>query len=133
MPKAPKSNPKAFYNYANSKLKTKSGIGNLEADKGKVTSDKGKAQTLNDFFTSMFTREDTQDIPDLGINGEIKVPLQDLHVTSDDVRKKLEKLAPSKSPGPDQMHPRLLKELSSVIAAPLAQIMNKSISEGYLS
>ena len=36
--------------------------------------------------------------------------------------KKLEELNSNKSQGPDEIHPRLLKELSSVIAEPLATL-----------
>ena len=100
-----KTNPKSFYKYANSKLKTRSGIGNLDTANGKVSSDKDKAQALNEFFTSVFTREDTSSIPDPKLEHAIKVPLEDLHITADDVKKKLDKLNPNKSPGPHEMHP----------------------------
>ena len=43
---------------------------------------------------------------------------------------KLLKLNPYKAPGPDGMHPRVLKETADVISAPLAQIFTKSIKEG---
>ena len=45
---------------------------------------------------------------------------------------KLDKLNSTKSPGPDGIHPRVLKELTSVVSDPLADIMNESISEGIL-
>ena len=36
----------------------------------------------------------------------------------------------SKSPGPDNFHPRVLKELKSVLSAPLSIIYNTSITSG---
>ena len=84
--KESKNNPKAFYQYANSRLKTRTGIGNLDTAQGKVSSDKEKAQTLNEFFTSVFTRENTDDIPDLEPEREIQVPLDDLKIDSSDIR-----------------------------------------------
>ena len=41
----------------------------------------------------------------------------------------LEYLNPHKSPGPDGLHPRVLKELSNEISKPLAIIMQKSLDE----
>ena len=51
-----KKNPKAFYAYARSKLRTKEGVADLEDKDGEpVTSDRDKASMLNDFFCSVFT------------------------------------------------------------------------------
>ena len=47
----------------------------------------------------------------------------------DKIKKKLDNLNPCKSPGPDEFHPRILKELS----LPLSLIFSKSLSEGELS
>ena len=93
--KESKSNPKAFYKYANEKLKTKSGIGNLETKDGKVITDKGKAEALNKFFTSVFTREDTDHIPECK-QEEIRVPLEDLIITKEDVKIKTRQVQPHK-------------------------------------
>ena len=38
------------------------------------------------------------------------------------VKKKLDSLKINKSPGPDKLHPRLLKELSEVLSYPLSLI-----------
>ena len=44
--------------------------------------------------------------------------------------KKLKKLNPSKSPGPDGLHPKVLKEAAEALAEQLAVIFNKTIEEG---
>ena len=60
-----KGNPGAFYRYVNSKIKTRSGIANLNKDNGtKTTTDKEKAELLNNFFHSVFTTEDPGPLPD---------------------------------------------------------------------
>ena len=45
------------------------------------------------------------------------------------MKERLESLNPHKSPGPDGLHPRVLKELSNEISKPLAIIMQKSLDE----
>ena len=124
-----KNNPKAFYKYVNSKLKTRAGVANLVTPEGTASSDTEKAQALNTFFVSVFTQE-TPDIPDFQPSKKIAHPMADPIITAQEVVKKLSKLKPNKSPGPDGMHPRLLKEIGTSIAEPLSIIMNKSIEEG---
>lgn len=56
-----KSNCKSFWKYVNSKLKTRQGIGNLLKSDGSLTiNDTEKAEVLNNFFSSVFTR--TEDL-----------------------------------------------------------------------
>ena len=50
-----KKNPKAFYKYVNSKVKTRCSVGNLTSEKGEILSeDSQKAQAFNDLFASSF-------------------------------------------------------------------------------
>ena len=46
--------------------------------------------------------------------------------------KQLENLKVNKSPGPDCLHPRLLKELSSELKGPLTILFKRSLGEGLL-
>ena len=48
------------------------------------------------------------------------------------VEKHLKDLKVSKTPGPDGIHPPVLKELASVLAIPLAKIFQTSIDTGYV-
>ena len=127
-----KDNPKAVFSYAKKKMKTKSGIADLiKSDNTMASSSKDKANVLNDFFSSVFTREDRSYIPDFP-RASYNVPIADMSVTIEDVRKNLDALNPNKAIGPDEIRPRLLKELAAVLAGPIAIIMNKSIQEGNL-
>ena len=56
--------------------------------------------------------------------------LLDIVIKKDMVQQKLEELNCNKRPGPDEIHPRLLKELSSVIAEPLAKLFQNSLVQG---
>ena len=67
--------------------------------------------------------------PDLKRVGE---ELSNISITEEEVLEKLKKLNPSKSPGPDGMHPRVLKETADAIAKPLTIIFNMSLQEGRL-
>ena len=50
-------NPKAFYAYANSKMKTKEGVADLLDEEGKtITNNKEKANILNNFFLQCIYR-----------------------------------------------------------------------------
>ena len=127
-----KVNPKAFYAYVNKKLKTRIGVPDLIDKNGKkATTDKEKANTLNNFFCSVFTKENTEDIPNCDPK-DVKSELTDMSITKDTVLKKLKQLDPTKSPGPDGFHSRVLKELADELAEPLAMIFNKSLEEGSL-
>ena len=53
-------------------------------------------------------------------------------IPADKIKKKLDNLNPYKSPGPDELHPRILKELSNELSLPLSLIFSKSFSEGEL-
>jgi len=53
-----KSSPKAFWYYVNSKLKTRPSVESLKlADGGEAATDQEKANTLNSYFSSVFTNE----------------------------------------------------------------------------
>jgi hypothetical protein len=127
-----KKDPKSFWKYANSKLKTRSKISKLLKSDGTYTeTPEEQAQVLNDFFSSVFTKEDLVNIPSLDdrYSGD---PLENMYITSDMVLKKLKKLKIHKSAGPDGLHPRILRETAEVICIPLATIFNKSLQESIL-
>jgi hypothetical protein len=60
-----KKNPKTFFLYASSKCKSKDSISDLKVDQRKISSDEGKANVLNQFFSSVFIDEDLNSIPDI--------------------------------------------------------------------
>ena len=128
--KMKKGDAKPLYKYANSKLKTRCRISQLRQSNGSMTkNDKEKAETLNDFFSSVFTEEDTTNTPDMNTvhDGD---PIEKVKVNEDMVRKRIKKLKANKSAGPDGLHPKFLKEISDVICQPLAILYNKSLTEG---
>ena len=59
-------------------------------------------------------------------------PVSKLIVSTDEVLRRLRSLSVSKSMGPDNCHPRLLKETAESIKEPLQVIFNKTFKEGTL-
>ena len=70
---------------------------------------------LNTFFTSVFTKEDTTNIPQpvRVCQGE---PMSPINVERDDVKVKISKLKLNSAPGPDKFSPRTLRELEDEIS-----------------
>jgi len=59
--------------------------------------------------------------------------MRELIITPAMVEKKLKGLNVNKSPGPDEKHPKVLKELATELSQPLSIIYNKSIQESKLT
>lgn len=85
---------------------------------------------LADFFSSVFIVEVVSDLP--AVERRTNHKLDSIEITPDKVEKKLKDWKISKSPGPDNFHTRVLRELSSVLSAPLSIIVNTSITSGTL-
>ena len=58
--------------------------------------------------------------------------VSEVSVNEQQVKDKLKELNPNKSPGPDKLYPRALKELCEELAAPLTVLFNKSLDKGVL-
>jgi len=103
----------------------------LEKPDGETTSnDQEKSEVLNNFFTSVFTDEDLNNIPDLNINQDIQTKSSSAEVTTEEMKKLLEQLKAGKSPGPDQLHPRILKECAKELALPLKLLFDLTMEKG---
>ena len=123
-------NTKPFWHYIKSKRREVTGVSPLKIDDDIITSAKGKAETLNEQFCSVFTREKQDQIPDLGFSN---VPdIDDLTITVEGVEKLLSGLKPNKASGPDGVTPRVLKQCSAGIAPILREIFQRSVSTGDL-
>jgi hypothetical protein len=126
-----KENPKPFYKYTRSKLTTKSDIGELEMDGKVARTDEEKANMFNSFFSSVFSPEDTSNIPEFE-SRMVKEILENIEFSSADLIKRLKKLKTCKAAGPDNLHPRVLKEGAESLGAPLEMIFKKSPDTGLL-
>ena len=125
-----KEDHKSFFAYARSKSKSNVRVGALENGHGQlITNAQEKAEVLNDFFSSVFTKEDVSDIPvpDSCFTGSSSDRLCDIDVNCATIADKLSKLRSDKAPGDDNLSPRLIRALSNEIAVPISLIFRKSL------
>lgn len=111
-----KEDNKIFWKFIQSKTKSKENIPCIMDENGELQTDnKIKAELLNKFFQSVFTIEDTtQGIPIFPPRTDQK--LETIEFDIQKVQEHLEKLKETKSSGPNQMHPKFLKETAKTIA-----------------
>ena len=129
-----KNNPKHFWKFVSSKTKSFTGISPLNNGEGGIAeTDEDKANTLNAFFSSVFTKENTDNVPQLDdCSRSGGIGIAEILVTPEAVKKKLQELNPGKAQGPDKIPPRVLKELAEVLAGPLSVLFNKSLETGVI-
>ena len=137
--KQAKSNPKQFWAYVNKKNNNRDSIPNLEVGNdisgNTITTETTaeKANLLAEYFTSVFTQEkDFSDIVNECIDLSNITQMSDIQFKPEEIFKKLINLKISKSPGPDQIHPRVLKEIANEISPLLCTIFNNSIENAVL-
>ena len=115
-----------------SKTTVRESVANLTKQDGStITSNREKADVLQDAFTSVFTQENMDDMP-APPEIDFDTPLTDFEISSEEVYELLCNLKPSKSPGPDNLHPCILKELAGLLCAPIAILFRKNMETGKL-
>ena len=94
-----------------------------------------KASVFNQFFTSIFTSENTSNLSELRRDLQkswCHDSVADITISRDDVYDLLSKLDVSKSCGPDEVPARLLREGACWLADPLTRLYNISLCQGRL-
>ena len=121
-----------FWKYINSKLKLNTGISPLnDKDGNPISTDEGKANILNDYFSSVFTKENINNLPEFELKN-LQETCTEIYISVDEVKKKLQQLDPNKAQGPDKIPAKVLKELSEELALPLTVLFSKSLEKGIL-
>ena len=115
-----------------SKQTVKDNVTALKKDDGELTTtDQETADMLATYFEEVYTVEDVTNVP---VVTERDFGWQDSELNFEEaaVLAKLHKVNPDKSPGPDDIHPLLLKECATILAEPLSQIFQQSFDSGIL-
>ena len=127
-----RKNVKGVWKYIKSNKK-KSGIPDLKRPDGTFTKDATEAaEALSDQYSSVFTEENTHNIPHIPDKPLSSPTLNTFKVSQEEVRKILTSLNPTKTPGLDGIHPKALKEIAEIVAQPLTMIFKRSVSKGEL-
>ena len=101
----------------------------MKSDDGSlIEADFDKATAFSAQYDSVYTVEDSP-CPDLHASAP---EMTEIDVTPDLVKGYLERIKVQSAPGPDGLHPVLLKTLSSVIHVPLATLFRRSLDCGKL-
>ena len=96
-----KIDPKLFWSYVRSKLKTKTSLSQLKLPCGTLTNDNNqKAALLNVCFASVFETEGEEPIPDFP-DRDFNKAITTVDISENVILKAISKLKPSKSQGPD--------------------------------
>ena len=121
-----KINPKKLWKYVKSNIKVKTYISPLHnINTGKLTeNEKEQADVLAQQYASVVVEEPDGDIPRLPRKDLKTPPLHHINITEEMFLKKLNNLNTTKSPGPDKIHPRNLKEIAISIAPALTILYN---------
>jgi hypothetical protein len=122
------NNNRPFFAYIKKKTKSKSSVGPLKNKGEVVAEDQDMAELLNEFFSSVFTREDTRDIPKAEETGAEE--MGDVIFTEKKVQEKIKKLRESAAAGPDGIGPKILQEMCREISPALCMIFGKSYECG---
>lgn len=123
-----KENPKRFWLFIKQLNQDDPGVADLEVNNEIIHEAQRKSEILNNYFSSVYTDGNINEIPDVGENPTPGI--NPLIITVQGVLKQLDSLKPNKAGGPDEIPAWFLKEYSIEIAPVLTNIFRSSIESG---
>ena len=125
-------NTKALWSFIKSNRKDHCGVPILQDSTGPLINEPHtKANLLNDYFCSVFTKEDDGPLPNT--TEQRTVPdMEPIIVTEEGVVNLLNTLQPNKASGPDKIPSRFLKEYGALLSPVLTLIFQASLNQGKL-
>ena len=95
-----------------------------------TSSDTESTEELNNFFKSTFTVERADNIPTTPTR--VINSLSDINLSEETIFCKLLALNGNKAPGPDALHPHLLRSCAASLTTPLFLLAQQSLASGSL-
>ena len=114
----------------NQKGKITSVLPPLKAKARLISEPKGRAEILIDQFVSVFSRDKSQDLPEVSTRVENDIPL--LSIGEEGVFKLLQNIKVDKAAGPDELPNRVLQECAAEITPAVTAIFQRSVESGEL-
>ena len=87
-----------------------------------------QAEEFNGQFTDVFSVTSESEVPLLEKSSRHN--MSNIHVSNEGVIKMMKGLNPSKALGPDELHPRVLKELAIELSPVFAHLFQQSLDKG---
>ena len=119
---------KNLFSYIKSLRTDFCGIDTLQKDGVLYSKNQEKANILNQYFSTVFSKATDVEPPDMGPSPFPDFP--QIEITSAGIIKLLKDLDPSKSTGPDRIPGKLLKFMASEISPCLVLIFSASLHQG---
>ena len=88
---------------------------------GLAESETEQAEEFNGQFTDVFSKTSESEVPQFETSAP---PMSDIHISNEGVIKMMKGLNPSKALGPDELHPRVLKELAVELGPVFAHLFH---------
>ena len=125
-----KRNPKQFYSYLKNERTNKVRVGPLKNEDGELVMDpKAQANLLNENYSKVFTVPEGEGEAEIDCLVREEEKLRTVNYTEEKVLKVIDSMRREAAGGPDEIPPRVLKEVGQVIKKPLAKLFTKSLEE----
>ena len=115
---------KKFYRYINS---LRSDCSSLQKGDQTFAGSQDKANILNEYFSTVFSHDNNDDLPDNGESLFSSIP--PIKIVSVGINKLLRDLYPSKAAGPDKLPARYLKLIANELTPSLFLLFSASIKQ----
>lgn len=128
-----KHSPKRLFSYIKRRTQRSDGIPSLLIQENPLSlarNDTEKAEAFSEYFSKVFSTYNEERSPIHCDCGDLL--MDPVVIKKETVLSLLQHLKPDKSSGPDDIHPRIMKALSDVIAEPLAMLFDMSLRQSRL-
>lgn len=124
-----KTASKRLFAYLRKRTRAVNRIPYINSPDGDLEADQSKAEAFAEHYSAVYVDEQSPLPP---FNDKVTAAWTEAEITANEVAEYLRLLNTSKSPGPDDIHPLVLKELADILAGPLTVLFNMSLRCGKL-